>query len=312
VVSFRLFLGLNNYFVEIRHKVRLPSFLFVIDFFKLFAGWRIYKTIVSLILFCSVTFCPEVKSAFEKKEAGASSSAIGNAAVAIDGFIFALYYNPAALSTSEKIHTAFTVQNFFSISDLNSVDLIMDFTLADYPFSLAINRFGNRLYHELQFTLGSRIEVVKDFAIGFSLQSYILAIKGYGHTITWGANVGILYKFLPLLSVGALVTNINRPGISATKEQLPQTMSIGLCYLPTEKLMLSFEIFQDIKYQPEFRAGCEYHVIPLLTIRAGVEDQLDSFCYGLGIHINWIAIDYSLRTHPVLGLSHIATLSLIL
>jgi hypothetical protein len=292
--------------------VRLQNFLFVSDFFKLFPGWRIYKTILSLVLIYYGIFCPEVKSAFEKKDVGASSFAIGNAAVAIDGFIFALYYNPAALSTSEKIHTAFTIQNFFGVGDLNSVDLITRFNLADYPFSLAINRFGNQLYQELQFSLGSRIEVVKDCAIGFSIQSYILAIRGYGHTLAWGVNVGILYKFLPLFSVGALVTNINRPYISAAKEQLPQTMSIGLSYIPDDNLMLSFEIFRDIKYQPEFRAGCAYKVIPLLTIRAGIEDQLDLYSYGLGIQMNWIAIDYSLRTHPVLGLSHIATVSLIL
>ena len=75
---------------------------------------------------------------------------------------------------------------------------------------------------------------------------------------------------------------------------------------------ISFEIFQDIRFNQEYRAGCSYQVISFLTVRAGVEDQLNIHSYGLGINMNGINFDYTLQDHSVLGASHIITFSFIL
>lgn len=298
--------------IDILIKVRSSYFQFSMDFLKLPYSFR-SNTIVYIIIFIGLNFyIPEVKSAFEKKEVGASSFAIGNAAVAIDEYLFALYYNPAALSAPEKFQIAFSLQNYFGIGELNAVDMTTNFTLAGHPLSFAINRFGNRSYQEIQLTAGSRYKLLKNCAIGFSVQCYILAIRQYGQALAWGINLSVLYKLIPDVSVGALVTNLNQPVISAAGEDLPQTMSIGFCYYPVPDLIVSFELFQDTRFSQEYRAGCSYQVIPFLTVRAGIEDQLNIYTYGLGINMNWINFDYALRTHPVLGVSHIATLSIVL
>jgi hypothetical protein len=89
-------------------------------------------------------------------------------------------------------------------------------------------------------------------------------------------------------------------------------MSLGFCYYPVPDLMISFEFFQDMRFDQEYRVGCSYNVISFLTIRAGIEDQLNIYSYGLGIKMNRIDFDYALRNHPVLGISHILTLSIVL
>jgi hypothetical protein len=294
------------------NKVRLTGFQLGSDLIKLLFNKWIFRAIIGTIIFKFIIYCPDVRSAFEKKEVGASSFAMGNAAVAIHDYLFAIYYNPAALLPSDKVQSAFTVQNFYGISNLNSVDLTTRFSVAHYPFSIAVNRFGDQKYHELQLSFGSRIEIIKNCAIGFSIQCYILSIKNYGQTLAWGANIAVLYKLLPAITVGGLVTNINRPILADIKEELPRTTSLGFCYLPAENLVLSFEIFHDIRYQAEIRFGCAYQVLPGLKIRAGIEDQLDIYSYGIGVNISCINIDYALRTHSVLGISHIATVSLVL
>jgi hypothetical protein len=257
-------------------------------------------------------FAPEVKGAFEKKEVGAASFALGNAAVGIDKYLFALYYNPAALPTEHDFNTVFSYQNYFGIGELSAVDLMINFKLAGHPFSFAINRFGNRQYQEIQLTAASRYEIVENCAIGISVQSYILSIQHYGQTFAGGINFSALYKLLPDLSIGTLVTNLNQPVISKAREKLPQTMSLGFCYYPVPDLMISFEFFQDMRFDQEYRVGCSYNVISFLTIRAGIEDQLNIYSYGLGIKMNRIDFDYALRNHPVLGISHILTLSIVL
>jgi hypothetical protein len=182
--------------------------------------------------------------------------------------------------------------------------------LAGHPFSFAVNRFGNKHYQEIQLTAASRYEIVENCAIGISVQSYILSIHQYGQALAWGINFSVLYKLLPEVSIGALVTNLNQPLISAVRERLPQTMSLGLCYYPASSLMVSFEIFRDMRFSHEYRAGCSYQVISFLTVRAGIEDHLNIYSYGLGINMKKINFDYTLRNHPVLGISHILTFAI--
>jgi len=293
-------------------KLRSSDFYFSLNLLKFLITFRSYTIMHFLILIVFNCLVMELKGAFDKKEVGASSFALGNAAVGIDHYLFAIYYNPAALSTEFPFQTAFSYQNFFGIGELNAVDLMINFKLSGHPFSFAINRFGNGQYQEVQITAASRYEIVETCAIGISVQNYILAIQKYGQAVAWGINFSALYKLLPELSIGALVTNLNRPVISEAREKLPQTMSLGFCYYPVPDLMMSFEFFQDIRFDQEYRAGCSYRVISFLTIRAGIEDQLNIYSYGLGVNINWIDFDYSLRNHPVLGISHIITFSLVL
>ena len=291
-------------------KLRTLNFQISLNLLKFLITFRsntIRYFIILIVFNCCVL---EVKGAFEKKEVGASSFAIGNAAVGIDQYLFALYYNPAALSDDIKFQTAFSYQNYFGLGDLNAVDLTINFKMGGHPFSFAINRFGNQRYQEIQLTAASRYEIVENCAIGISVQSYILFIRHYGQAVAWGINFSALYKLLPDLSIGALVTNLNQPVISEIREKLPQTMSLGFCYYPILDLMISFEFFQDLRYDQEYRAGCSYNLLSFLSIRAGIEDQINIYSYGVGININWLEFDYTLRNHPVLGISHIITLSI--
>lgn len=281
-----------------------------LDFFKFIDSFKRCKTIYFIIFFGIIIAAPEVYSAFEKKEVGASSCALGNAVVAIDGFLFALYYNPAALSPSENIRMAFTIQNYFDINDLHSVDLTTCFSFGQYPFSLAINRFGDRIYQEIQLSAGSRFNIIEGCSAGLGIQSYLLSIRGYGQDIAWGINLALLYTMSPMIDIGAMITNINRPTIAKTKEDLPRTMSIGVSYSPLSELMFTVELFHDTRFHHEYRAGCSYQIIKFLTIRAGIEDKLYLYSIGLGIITNWLNFDYSLRTHSVLGLSHLATVTI--
>jgi hypothetical protein len=291
-----------------KREDRLKNFQFVSEFFKFVLYRQISRTIIHIIFIVCLFDCPVVHSAFEKKDVGATSFALGNAVVALENNMFAIYYNPAALINSEHTRFALTAQNFYGISDLNAFDFTTCFPLADHPFSIALNGFGDQKYHEFQFSIGSSFEIIENGSVGMSIQYYMLTIEGYGQTMVWGINLGIMYKFLPGLTIGSMVTNLNRPSISVSKERLPQTMSLGFSYFPVYDLMLAFDIFQDSRFEPEFRAGFSYQVMSALTIRAGVEDQLNTYCYGLGIHVGQIFVNYALRTHSVLGISHVATL----
>ena len=295
------------------NKVHQNSkFLFLRVFIKLIHWFKSFSFICGIIMIGLICDSRAIKAAFEKREVGAASFALGNATVALDHYLFASYYNPAALSKEKKFQIAFSLQNYFGIAGLNTIDLTTNFNLAQHPISLAINRFGNQNYQEIQVTAATRYDLIRDCVIGISVQYYILSIQNYGRDIAWGLNFSMLYKILSDLSIGAMVTNINQPVISSVHENLPQTMNIGFCYTPVRDIMILFEIFQDNRFTPDFRAGFSYQVISILTIRAGIEDQTNMYCYGLGINMPWINFDYALQNHPDLGVSHIITISIVL
>ena len=125
--------------------MKLTDFLFRHVLIILLIRSRIGRPIFITLVFGFQFIGSEVNSAFDKKEVGASSFALGNAVVAIDEYIFAVYYNPAAIPKSTPFRMAFTFQNYFGIADLNEVDLTTHFSLAGRPFSIAVNRFGSHL-----------------------------------------------------------------------------------------------------------------------------------------------------------------------
>ena len=223
-----------------------------------------------------------------------------------------MYYNPAALSVSENFQFVFTYHNLYGFSDLNQVNVLSNLQIGRYPFAIAIDRLGNRFYQEIQVTAGSKYDITPDCAIGASAQLYILTIQNYGQKITGGINISFLYNVLPEFSVGALVTNVNQPRIAQIQEKLPQTMSLGFGYYPLDALSVSVELFRDIRFEQEYRAGFLYKITSSLDFRAGLEDKTDTYSFGLGIHTEWVGFDYALRVHQILGNSHLISIMMTL
>ena len=238
--------------------------------------------------------------------------AMGNALVALEQFPFALYYNPAALPVSGNFQVVFTYHNLYGFSDLNQVNALSNFQIGRYPFAMAIDRLGNQYYQEIQVTAGSKYNITPNCAVGASAQLYILTIRNYGQKITGGINLSIFFKVLPEFSVGAMVTNVNQPRIAQVKEKLPQTMSLGCSYYLLEALTVMVELFRDIRFEQEYRAGILYKITGSLDFRAGLEDKTDTYSFGLGIQAEWFGFDYALRIHQVLGYSHLISIMMTL
>lgn len=257
------------------------------------------------ILICCFT---DSFSAFEKLEAGAQPISMGNAIVAMSGSPYAIYYNPAALSDNTKFEIALSHQLLFGMKDLAQTDMIINYSIAGHPFSLAMSQLGNGPYREIQFCAGSKYNITPTCAIGGSIHYYQLSISHYGQQGTWGLNLAIYYDLVPGLHLGAFVTNLNQPRISETEEQLPQTMNLGFSYEPVNELTICFALFRDIHFSQDYRVGLSYQILPVLSFRAGIEDQTNTYNFGLGIDTRWVDFDYALRVHQFLGTSHVFTL----
>jgi hypothetical protein len=298
------------------NKVLKTKSVKVLQFSMIFRKFQPGNRYVRVCIFLMIIFVVHSPissfGAFEKIEAGAASIAMGNALVALEHFPFALYYNPAALPVLENFQVVFTYHNLYGFSDLNQVNVLSNFQIGTYPFAIAIDRLGNRCYQEIQVTAGSKYNITPDCAIGASAQLYILTIRNYGKNITGGINISFFFNVLPKFSVGAMITNVNQPRIAQIQEKLPQTMSLGFCYYPSGALSITVELFRDIHFEQEYRAGLLYKITGSLDFRAGLEDKTDTYSFGLGIQTEWIGFDYALRVHQVLGNSHLISIMMTL
>jgi len=282
----------------------------LLDFLKFLTyGIFVRKTGTAFYLFFALSL-PASRAAFEKIEMGASALAMGNAAVARSGFPFAVHFNPAAINVQGPLGFALTYRDFYGLKEVRQVDLVSNFSIAGRSFSMGINHLGSAHYAEIQVCLGMAYDLGHQFSMGLCFQLYHLRIKGYGEDLAWGIHCGVLYELLPSLALGAQMTNLNRPHISASAEKLPQMMTLGLCYTATEKMCILFAVCRDIRYDPEYRAGMAYQLTTGFTLRAGLEDSIETVSAGCGFALNDYCIEYALRIHQTLGASHIVSFCL--
>jgi hypothetical protein len=74
-------------------------------------------------------------------------------------------------------------------------------------------------------------------------------------------------------------------------------------YTFNPKVRVGVEIEKDLRNRAIFRAGVEYHIVPVLYLRAGLSTQPGMNSAGFGIQLKPIRIDFSFGFHPQLGMT---------
>ena len=253
-----------------------------------------------LIFVFSISF-----AAFDQNTNGAKSNALGNAVVSHPDLIYAVYYNPANIKHHNQFRIAFDYRNFYGLPEVNQLSLVCTFPFHDFPISFGAVSFGNKLYTEMQFLLGSSYKLNSDISIGSTLRFYTLQIEGYGSDFATGINLGVQYRLTSDFSIGFLISNLNRPTISRQKEKIAQCFVIGFSYAPMQEINLFADLYRDVRYEQDYRAGISYIIMPEIEIRIGLEDKINTYSIGFGTAINNFVFDYALSVHQVLGISHL-------
>jgi hypothetical protein len=262
------------------------------------------------ILFLWLLLCHTCLAGFEKPESGAVSAGLGNATVGIPNSSTAIFDNPAALDTNDKYSVHFSGRNFFGFSNIYQFDLIINCQLLSIPFAFAINHFGTRHYQELIFATASSMQLGDHVYVGLGINVYFLSIQNYGTDNSYGIDLAMLYKISNQIFCGAMITNINKPKIGRTRETLPQSFGWGISYFPQSNVTIAAQVFRDIRYEPDFRLGVSYQFEYPIIIRIGIQDTVNLYCFGFGIHWSFMVFNYALQIHNILGESHIISLSL--
>ena len=267
---------------------------------------------LSFIFWQFICLTPPGHAAFDHIGIGAEPLALGNAMVASRLNTYAIYYNPANISYNRKPLIEFGYRSFFGLPSLAQTNLVINYPIGSVPFSFCCIHLGNKIYREINLAVGSSYTYLEKVSIGICLNLFYLDITGYAHHLSSGINIGFSYLLNDQITTGVLITNLNQPKFSILNEKLPQLFTLGWCYSPSKKISFYYELFRDVKYEQDFRAGVTVTCTPELLLRLGVENDSNTYSMGLGLVLNKIKGNYAALFHPALGLSHVTGIQILL
>ncbi|MCX6141759.1 MAG: hypothetical protein NTZ35_00925 [Ignavibacteriales bacterium] len=245
------------------------------------------------------------RSGFEKNGRGARAIGLANAYVAIADDPWAVYYNPAGLAWISSFQGAvFFSPAQFGMSELRTVcagtTLPMSFCTGD----LVIDQFGYELYRETSVALGFGMSVNEWIALGAATHINRVAIEGYGASSRVVFDVGGIASITENVRLGWCWKNVTQTSVGVQSEQLPQIMSMGVCYEITEYSRLTVELEKDIRYPVIKKFGYEQQLFDVLSVRLGISDNPDKFSCGVGVRALGCEFSYAGYSHQQLGWTH--------
>jgi hypothetical protein len=241
---------------------------------------------------------------------GSRASGLGYASTALTTAV-GVHANPGASATLERRMVSFYARQAFGLSSLRYGSAYGTWPASWGAVSVGASTFGGEGYREVHYSLGYARELqfgtTRGVHIGLVGRYYHTRIDGYGGAGALGLHLGLLVPLLRSLHLGAHATNVNGPSL-VNGETLPQTLSVGLQYRATSRLLVVTDVFKDLSFPASVRAGVEVRPISMLALRAGVTSAPTRFTGGVGLRLGWIRAHVAAEQHAELGWSPSASI----
>lgn len=234
---------------------------------------------------------------------GARALGMGNASVTFTD-AWSLFSNPAGLADVSQMHGLFAYDNRFNLPGMHTMAAGFVCPSKYGSVGISINRFGDDLYseHLVGLAYSHRVSNVR---LGAKVNYVQIHAGDLGTRSTIAFEFGGVATITPELSFGAHVYNFNQAKVADYQdERIPTVMKAGLSYKPIRQLLLCVEAEKDVDYPATVKAGLEYEIVRQVHLRTGISTKPSVGYFGVGFSPKQFQVDYAVRTHPTLGLSH--------
>jgi len=252
---------------------------------------------------------------------GPSGAGLGEAYVSIADGASAIYWNPAGLGQAAVTNVAFSHQWWFTdISD----EVVHVSLPGGIGFGLvASGDPGVQSWDENNvpgdtfttwdgiLSVGYGVAVAPGIRLGGTLKGLYQNLHttyGFGGA----ADLGILYRPLPYLSLGLTGRNFGAMVYHSDAELLPMEVALGAS-ATTGRFRATADLVLPSENTPNVRAGLEYMPVTDLSLRIGYRTgpaDLSTLSYqngltaGLGLRVGNFDFGYSFTPYGVLGSAH--------
>lgn len=257
------------------------------------------------LLFACIFLNPPARGQTAYLPVGAGSGGMAGASAAIKNN-WAAFNNPANLYSIEKFTAGVNYENRFLIRELGISSLTAALPTGYGVFGLAYNQFGSKLYSQSFFGLAYGRSFGKRIHAGVRLDAlHTRLAEDYGRRTNVSFALGFSANLTSDLTMGGVVFNplLRMKSAKDFNENLPAIYRAGLCYRVEKNLDITVEAEKDMRYKPVLRAGIEYRVKEIATVRAGIGTNPMNHAFGFGFNFGSFIFDIATVRHEVLGYS---------
>lgn len=234
---------------------------------------------------------------------GGRASGMANTSVTLTDS-WSLFNNPGGLAGIKQTHLMFCYDNRFGIGGLQSMAAGAAMPLKHGSMGLSVQKLGDALYSEQMAGIAFSHKI-SHVQLGIKANYVQIHVSDLGTKGALLMEFGGVATITPVLFFGAHVYNFNQAKLASYQdERIPTVMKTGLSYRPTSQLMLNLEAQKDIDFPAMVKAGVEYQIVKHVYLRTGISTRPGISHFGMGLHKKKFLLDYALRTHTTLGLSH--------
>lgn len=194
----------------------------------------------------------------------------------------------------------------FGLPELRAARITAEFAARSVAVRVDVQSFGFDAYREGAYRAGIGLPIrwgtTRPLFVGAAVTLHTLAISSYGQAQAVGVDLGVWWRLLPMLDVGIVATDINRPRWHPS-ETLRTELLIGAAYRPHEQVLLVGDLVSTLGTPLAYTVGVEYQAVGALSLRTGLATQPTRYSVGVGLHVPYVAIDLAAERHDALGWS---------
>lgn len=243
-------------------------------------------------------------AAFEDLSCNARLGSLAGASVALTGQSALLFNNPASLWRNSGYDFHFSYSRPFGLPDLKLLDFSTGFRFHQLAPGIALRAFSVDQYRETLAAAGISYRILPHSIIGVSTTWYHLQISGYGQTQTMAFHIGGHVQILNRVALAFAAKNQFQTHRIAGDESLPRILVIGTTVQLAPPVHLIAEWCQESSFANDLRTGMELSLHRNFTLRVAAATVPSRMCFGMGLQLGDILLDYGFQSHSDLGLTH--------
>lgn len=260
-----------------------------------------------MVLVCCPACIPVCEGAFETSDADIISISMGGAGCAGNNARFSSG-NPAGQFYGSGFSMSY--RNIYGMRELKQSTLAYYTSTGVNSFAVNLSDFGNKVYREDVVIVNASRKFGNNFFAGMGISNYYLSLEGLGSDYCAGLNAGILWPPGDEWSIGISVVNLNDPSAGEQNDRIGRKYKCGLGYFPGKTIRLFGDAVKEDRFPADFRAGLEYALNGIITVRVGMNSSEPQFSGGFSIRRQRFSFIYAFRNHNYLGLSHMFGINL--
>lgn len=251
---------------------------------------------LSNLLLYSLNFC------FAQNNLGPRLSALGMNGVVVND-LWSLEGNPSGITDIKSATVAVNYSKYLFDSDLSKQAIAFVIPFKNNYFGASFQRYGITEYNEIKVGFALAKKIGEKLSLALKGNYHQIKISNYGATIGFSFDVGAMYNYNELLTLGISVNNPSAQKYSTKtiKTTIPTIFQIGASYKASNKTLIATTISKALDKVVDVGIGLEYELLELISLRAGLTAKPFKQYAGFGLNYKKLIVDFALESDPNLG-----------